>query len=187
MDGGTRRRKQVRARTRALAVLLLVVATAFGGVRAFALANAAGKDPSTLQLDGATLRVTAVEEVVGIAAADLMGGMAHNISGYVAEDQMMLNVSVEITAGAQPSAYDARSLVARAVVARTHLLPTGGSLGSGLLSARGRVDGTVTFVVPRDGAHLVLSIRGSPHSIDLASVDQVAPGHGGHDHGTTTR
>jgi hypothetical protein len=187
MDDRVDPRRQVRSRTRAIAVCLLVVATLAGGVRAFALAGAATQDPSTLQLDGATLRVTGVEQVVGIAAADLMGGMAHNISGYVADDQMMLSVSVEISAGEQPAAYDARNILARAVGARAHLLPAGGSLGSGFLSAHGRVEGTVAYVVPRDGSHLVLSVRGSPRSIDLAAVDQVAPGSGGHDHGTTTR
>ncbi|RNM12669.1 hypothetical protein [Nocardioides pocheonensis] len=191
MDGArsrTRaRRGQVRRHRRALATGLLLLATALGGVRAFALAEAAGQDPATLQIDGATLRVTGVEQVVGTAAADLMGGMAHNISGYVPQDEMMLSVSVEITAGAQPSTYEARRIVARAVGARTPLMAAGGSLGSGFLDAHGRVVGTVTFVVPRNGSHLVLSVRGSPRSIDLAAVDQVAPGHEGHDHGTTTR
>lgn len=187
MDGRVEPRNRLLTRARAIAVSLLVVATAVGGVRAFALAGASAEDPSTLQLDGATLRVTGVEKVVGIAAADLMGGMAHNISGYVGDDQMMLSVSVQISAGAQPAAYDARSILARAVGARAHLLPAGGSLGSGFLSAHGRVEGTVAYVVPRDGSHLVLSVRGSPRSIDLAAVDQVAPGAGGHDHGTTPR
>lgn len=180
-------REAWRLRASMLAACVLVLVTAVGGVRALGLARAASQDPATLQLDGTTLRVTGVEEVVGIAAADLMGGMAHNISGYVADDQMMLSVSVQVTAGEEPSTYEAGKILAQVVGAHAHLAPAGGTLGSGYLSAHGRVEGTVAFVVPRDGAHLVLSVRGSPRSIDLATVDQVAPGHGGHDHSTTPR
>lgn len=175
------------ARAPVLAACLLVVMTVAGGARALTLARAASLDPSTLQLDGVTLRVTGVDEVVGVAASDLMGGMAHNISGYVPDDEMMLSVSVEVTAGDHDAAYQARSVVVHAVGARADLVPAGGTLGSGFLSAHGRVDGTVAFVVPRDGSHLTLGVRGSPRSIDLADVDQVAPGHGGHHHATTPR
>jgi len=185
--GEARTKAPTRSAALVLALCLLVVATLVGGVRAVALAGAASDDASTLQLDGASLRVTSVDEVVGIAAADLMGGMAHNISGMVTDDQMMLDVSVRVTAGDAPATYDVRQIVARAAGSRATIVAAGGSLGSGFLSAHGRVEGSVTFVVPRNGAHLVLSVRGSPRSIDLAAVDQVAPGHAGHEHGTTPR
>jgi len=175
------------ARATAVATCVLVLVTGAGGARAVALARTASLDPSTLRLDGLTVHVVGVDEVVGVAAADLMGGMAHNISGYVPEDEMMLSVSVELTAGDEPTTYRASRIVARALGASADLSPAGGTLGSGFLSAHGRVDGTVAFVVPRDGSHLSLRVRGSSRSIPLADVDHVAPGHDGHEHGTTQR
>ena len=44
----------------------------------------------------------------------------------------------------------------------TPILPAGGSLGAGVLSAHAEVEGTVTFVVPRDGGHLVLEAPARP-------------------------
>src|SRR4051794_40832220 len=70
--GEARTKAPTRSAALMLALCLLVVATLVGGVRAVALAGAASDNASTLQLDGASLRVTSVDEVVGIAAADLM-------------------------------------------------------------------------------------------------------------------
>jgi hypothetical protein len=83
--------------------------------------------------------------------------------------------------------YRAGTIVVRASGGAGDLVPAGGTLGSGVLSAHGRVEGTVAFVVPRDGSRLRLRVRGSSQSIPLADVDQVAHGHGGHEHGPTGR
>lgn len=158
-----------------LALVLLVAAMVAGGVRAVALAHGSPDDPLTLPMDGAAVQVTGVEEVTGVAAKDLMSGMGHNISGYVSQDQMMISVALRLRAGGDGATYDVRRLVAHASGNKATLHPAGGSLGSGVLSAHAQVEGSVTFVVPRNGAHLVLGVRGSPRTVDLASVDTAAP------------
>lgn len=183
MDARTRRpgRAPVRRAGMVLAMVLLAAAACFGGFRAVALATTEPADPAALDLGGARLHVSGVEEVVGVAASDLMGGMAHNISGMVSDDQMMVLVSVSVTAGDAPASYDAKVLVARPLGSSAELHPVGGTLGSGHLSPHARIEGSVAFVVPRNGAHLVLGVRGSHRTIDLAQVDRSAPSHHEHD------
>lgn len=183
MDARTRRPRQAPVRRAALvlATFLLAVAACLGGVRAVALATTKPADPAALDLGAARLHVSGVEEVVGVAASDLMGGMAHNISGMVSDDQMMVLVSVSVTAGDAPASYDAKVLAARALGSSVELHPVGGTLGSGRLSPHARIEGSVAFVVPRNGAHLVLGVRGSHRTIDLAVVDRAVPSHHEHD------
>jgi hypothetical protein len=89
-----------------LASGLLLLATAAGGVRAADLLSAE-TDPHSLQFAGATWTVTDVSQVVGVAQQDLgMGGMAHNISGYVSDSQMMVRVSFTVAAGDHRTPFD---------------------------------------------------------------------------------
>jgi len=168
-----------RNRTSYLASGLLVVATVLGGVRAANLLTA-GDHPQTLQISGATWTVTDVAQVVGVAQRDLMSGMGHNISGYVSESQMMVRVSFLVSAGDHSAGFDPTKLRAYEVGKSTPILPSGGSLGAGVLSPHAEVEGTVTFVVPRDGGHLVLRAPGSPGDVDLTTVDEAPPGASSH-------
>ena len=154
---------------------LLLLATVAGGVRATTLLSH-HEDPRSLELAGATWTVTDVEQVVGVAQRDLMSGMGHNIGGYVSDSQMMVRVSFVISAGDHRTSFNAGWLRAYEADKSQPLLPTGGSLGSGALSAHAEVEGTVTFVVPRDGGHLVLRAPGASGDVDLTTVDQAPPG-----------
>ena len=169
------------SRSSYLASVLLLVATVVGGVRATALLTAEN-DPQSLEFAGATWTVTGVDEVVGVAQRDLMSGMGHNISGYVSDSQMMVTVSFVVSAGDQRAGFDPTQLRAYEVGRKTPILPNGGSLGTGLLSPHGQVEGTVTFVVSRDGGHLVLRAQGASGDVDLTTVDQAPPGAGSDDH-----
>ena len=171
-----------RSRTSYLASGLLLVATVAGGVRAAALLSA-DDDPESLQISGATWTVTDVTQVVGVAQRDLMSGMGHNISGYVSDSQMMIRVAFVVSAGDHGATYDPTKLRAHEVGKSTPILPTGGSLGEGRLSAQAEVEGTVDFVVPRDGGHLVLEAPGSSGEVDLTTVDEAPAGATtGHEH-----
>jgi hypothetical protein len=159
-----------------LASGLLLLATAAGGVRAADLLSAE-TDPHSLQFAGATWTVTDVSQVVGVAQQDLgMGGMAHNISGYVSDSQRMVRVSFTVAAGDHRTPFDPAQLRAYEVGHQAPIQPTGGTLGAGVLAAHAQVDGSVTFVVSRDGGHLVLRAPGSPEQVDLTTVDTAAPG-----------
>jgi hypothetical protein len=161
----------------------LLVAAVVGGVRAADLASSLDNGSRSFEMAGASWRVTDVDEVVGVSKRDLMsgmGGMGHNIGGLVTDDQMMIKVSLAVTGGDHGTSFNAGWLRAYEAGSTTPILPTGGSLGSGALSAHAIVEGTVTFVVPRDGGHLVLRGRGTSHVVDLTTVDQ-AP-HGAYDH-----
>ena len=181
---GTRTAPARPSRPPYLASGLLLVATLLGGVRATSLMAHAGDDPGSLRIAGATWHVTDVEQVVGVAQRDLMSGMGHNISGYVPDDEMLVKVSVVINAGDHPAAFSADWLRAYEAGSRTPLSPAGGSLGSGDLRAHATVEGSVTFVVARDGGHLVLQGKGSSQTLDLTTIDQAPPGSGagGHHH-----
>ena len=169
------------SRSSYLASGLLLVATVVGGVRATALLTA-NDDPQSLEIAGATWTVIDVNQVVGVAQRDLMSGMGHNISGYVSDSQMMVTVSFVVSAGDQRAGFDPTQLRAYEVGRKTPILPNGGSLGAGVLSPHGQVEGTVTFVVSRDGGHLVLRAPGASGDVDLTTVDQAPPGTGNNDH-----
>jgi hypothetical protein len=171
-----------RNRSSYLASGLLLLATVFGGIRATSLLTSQ-TDPDSLQIAGATWTVTDVSQVVGVAQRDLMSGMGHNIGGFVSDSQMMVRVSFVISAGDHRTTFDPSKLRAYEVGKKAPIPPMGGSLGSGVLLAHAHVDGTVTFVVPRDGSHLVLRAPGASHDIDLTTVDQAPTGAGAdHEH-----
>ena len=52
-----------------------------------------------------------------------------------------------------------------------------------MLPPHADVEGTVTFVVSRDGGHLILRAPGSSNDVDLTTVDQAPAGTGAdHEH-----
>ena len=166
-----------------LLTVLLVVVTLLGGWRV-AASTSSRHDPSTLQLDGTTVRVTHVERVTGLTPEDL-SGMSHGIQGLIQDDQTMLRVSVVISAGERATTYDAGNLLLRGAASPHVVRPVGGSVGRGTLGAHASIEGAVSFVVPRSGARYVLHAVGSPESVPLLKVDQAPRGAGhmdmGHD------
>jgi hypothetical protein len=156
--------------------VLLIAATLLGGVRVAALVTR--PDPMTLQMGRTTMAVTHVEQVTGLTADDL-SGMSHGIQGLVQDDQAMLRVSLTVSAGSHATDFDISRLRLHSSASRTALLPVGGSVGRGHLSAHARVDGAVSFIVPRNGARFVLRGLGATQSVPLTKVD-LAPASAGH-------
>src|SRR4051794_24599766 len=155
---------------------LLVAATLVGALRVTTLVHPA--DPSILQVGRTTIHVSHVEQVTGLTPDDL-SGMAHGIQGLVEEDQAMLRVSLTLSAGRLATDFDVSRLRLHSSASRVPLLPIGGSVGHGHLSAHARVDGAISFIVPRDGARFSLGSLGSTGSIGLAKVG-TAPAGAGH-------
>ncbi len=176
-----------RARWAVLAVIVLIAATAYGGHRALGLMDAPAESASTLELGGAQVQLLSAEEVVGVAASDLMSGMGHNISGWVAEDQMMVQVWLRVSTDDQAAGYDSAQLRAYRRGSPNPLRPVSGTLGNGVLAAHAVVEGSVSFVVPRDWTHLTLGATGSDRSIDIPALPAApgssgTPAPGGEDH-----
>jgi len=153
---------------------LLVLATLLGAWRVTASA-VDRHDPMTLRAGGTTVTVSHVERVTGLSADDL-GGMAHGIQGLVEDDKTMLRVSVTISAGNHATAYDPGNLRLYSSASKRAILPVGGSIGAGRLAAHSRIEGAISFVVPRNGASFVLRSSGSAQSVSLTHVDKAAPG-----------
>ena len=177
MDQLVQRRGAGETRWTMLLVALLLAATAYGGYRAVSSMNAihdpaalGGDAPATLRLGDARVEVVAAEEVVGVAGSDLMGGMGHNISGWVKADQMMVQVWLRVSTGDRPGDYDPTQLRAYATGSPTPILPASGSLGTGTLTPHSMVEGSVSFVVPRTETRLSLSSTTSGYSIDIPAV-----------------
>ena len=163
---------------------LLVAATLLGAWRVSG-SSSDREDPVTLRLGEATVAVTHVERVTGLTADDL-GGMTHGIQGLVPDDQTMLRVSLMLTAGNRPAAYDPADLWIERSGTGREIRPVGGALGRGSLSAGASVSGAVSFVVPRSGASYDLHATGTVGAIPLGTVGAAPPAsdHAG-DQGTT--
>ena len=166
------------SRTVVLLALLLVAATTYGGLRVATGASRApvGEDVPTLAVGHATFRITHVERVDGLTNTDL-SGMGHGIQGLVLDDSSMIRVSVTVSAGSDPTAFDASRLrlLRHGMPAQA---PLGGSVGHGTLRPRASVEGAVAFVVPRDGARLRLGALGTTAAVALGRIDDAPPGAG---------
>ncbi|MEO6144760.1 MAG: hypothetical protein ABIP19_12345 [Dermatophilaceae bacterium] len=170
---------------RAVALIVAVlVGTALGGWRAASMA--AGKpDPSTLVVNGVSYTVTHAEQVKGLSDSDL-GGMSHGIQSLVSDDKALITVTLAVTAGDSPSSYDASVLRAFATGSAVAISPVGGTLAPGQLSAQARIEGSLSFVVPRDGAQLTLRAPHDSREVPLLQVDVAPSGAAEHPHPSTT-
>ena len=164
-----------------MVALLVFAATALGGWRVAAM-TAPKPDPMTLQMGGATFTVTHVEQVAGLTDADL-GGMSHGVQSLVTNDKALVRVTLTVAAGDSGTSYDARGLQVFGARSGAAVLPSGGSLGHGRLVAHARIEGTLSFVVPRKGQQLTLRAPTGAAQVPLLEVDQ-APGGapGSHNH-----
>jgi hypothetical protein len=160
--------------------VLVVLAMGLGVMRFVAL-RAPVVDASTIVVDGATYRVAGAEQVQGLSDADL-SGMAHGIQDLVTADKALVTVSVVVSAGDSPVTFDPSQLEVFERGSSTPIPAVGATLSGGPLDPHVSLEGAVSFVVPRDGSHLVLRAPGQSHSVDLLQVDVSTPGSVGHSH-----
>jgi hypothetical protein len=162
----------------ALLAVLAMACVAIGGWQALTL-------PSTptgpaIRLGDAEVTITHVERVTGLTSQD-MAGMGHGIQGLVRDDSTLVRVSVVVSAGRDGASFDATRL--RLVASGHRLPPLGASIGRSRLQPHGRLEGAVSFVVPRNGAALALGATGTPATLPLGHVDDAPPSTGeDHDH-----
>ncbi|KRC89745.1 hypothetical protein ASE25_09345 [Terrabacter sp. Root85] len=143
-----------RGRTIVLA-LLVAVGLVLGGWHTRAVL-AGPPDPTVLTVGGVSFRVTGAEEVTGLSDADL-GGMSHGVNGLVTSDKALVRVVLTVTAGDVDTTYDATALRAIASGQPSGAAPLAGSLPlRGRLAAHAHLEGSLSYVLPRDGSHVVL-------------------------------
>jgi len=171
----------VRAVTLIVTVLL---GTALGGWRAVSMA-ATQPDPSTLVVNSVSYHVTHVEQVKGLSDSDL-GGMSHGVQSLVSDDKALITVTLVVTAGDTPSSYDASVLQAFATGSSVAVPPVGGTLAPGRLSAHAHIEGSLSFVVPRNGAQIALRAPNDDREVPLLQVDNAPVGSADHAHPSTT-
>jgi hypothetical protein len=166
---------------RAVALIVMVlVGTALGGWRAVSMA-APKPDPSTLVVNSVSYTVTHAEQVKGLSDADL-GGMAHGVQSLVSDDKALITVTLVITAGDSPGSYDASMFRAFAAGSSVGVPPVGGTLAPGLLRTQAHIEGTLSFVVPRNGAQIALRAPNNSREVPLLQVDDAPAGTAGHPH-----
>jgi hypothetical protein len=155
--------------------LLLGAATLLGGLRVAALLGTPD-GPLTVSGGDARFTVTHVEQVAGLTDSDL-DGMSHGVQSLVPDGQALIRVDLTVTAGDSETAYDATRLEAVAVGAAGGIVPVAGSLPlRGRLAAHASLEGSLSYVVPRNGSRLVL--QAGSREIPLGSVDEAtATGH----------
>ena len=170
-------------RPQVLLTVLLAVLTGVGGWHV-ALRAATQLAGPTLQVGAATYEVTHVERVTGLAEADL-GGMAHGVQGMVRDDQTLVRVSVIVSAGSRGASYDPQVLRLHSSSSAAELVAVGGSLLPGRLLPHGHVEGSLSYVVARDGAQLTLHATGSRTQLPLLRTDRAPRGAGHHMSGSS--
>jgi hypothetical protein len=148
--------------------LMVAAATAFGGWQAVNL-SADRRDPRVLHVGGSTFTVTHVEQVNGLSDVDV-GGMTHGIQGFVAGDQLMIRVSLTVSSGSKSVAYQPQLLQAFRTGAKQGVAPAGGSLPGGQLPAHARIEGVLSYLVPRDGAQFALRAVNGTEQVPLLRV-----------------
>jgi len=163
-------------------IAAVMVATALGGWRAVSMA-ATGPGPSTLVVNGVSYTVIHAEQVKGLSDADL-GGMAHGVQSLVSDDKALITVTLVVAAGDSPSSYDASVL--RAFASGPAVTPVGGTLSPGRLGARAQIEGSLSFIVPRNGAQVTLRAPGDSREVPLLQVDNAPAGAGQHPHPSAT-
>jgi hypothetical protein len=161
-------------------VAAVLACTVLGGWRAVSMA-APKPGSSTLVLNGVSYTVTHAEQVSGLSDADL-GGMSHGIQGLVTNDKAVVKVTLVAQAGDSPISYDASVLRTFATGSTIGVAPAGGTLNPGRLSAHARMEGSLSFIVPRNSAQLALRAPGDSREVRLLQVDDAPAGATPHQH-----
>jgi hypothetical protein len=162
--------------------IIVAAGVVLGGWRAHAML-AEPPDPMSLTVGDVTFRVSEALEVTGLSDADL-GGMSHGVQSLVSDDRALIRVAVTVTAGDSDTSYDATGLTASAAGASSTsaTAPIAGSLPlRGRLAAHSHLEGSLSYVVPRNGAHIVLGSGAGERSVPLLYVS-TTDGRGGHAH-----
>lgn len=164
---------------RALLLLGLVLVAALGCWRLVVISRPVS-EASVLTDRGVTYSVTHVEQVTGLSGDDL-AGMGHGIQGLVSDDKVLIRISMTVRAGSASRTYDPRVLTIADGAGGIPISPVGGSLAPGGLGAGAQIEGSLAFVVPRNGHHFRLHAPRNTNGIDLLTVDlapTAAPAHG---------
>lgn len=149
--------------------LLLVGGLVLGGWHTRAVL-AAPPDPTVLTVGGVSFRVMEAEQVAGLTDADL-GGMSHGVNGLVTSDKALVRVGLSVTAGDTDTTYDATVLTAVVAGQPSGASPIAGSLPvKGRLAAHAHLEGSLSYVLPRDGAHVVLTAGPGTPQVSLLYV-----------------
>lgn len=170
---------------RAVALIAAVLfGTALGGWRVASMVGTE-PDPSTLVVNGVSYTMTHAEQIQGLSDTAL-GGNSHGIQSLVTDDKALISVNLVISTGDSPSSYDAGVLRVFAAHSPVGVSPVGGILAPGRLGANARIEGFLSFVVPRKGGRFALGALGDPRAVPLLQVDQAPAGAGQHQHPSTT-
>jgi hypothetical protein len=103
--------------------------------------------------------------------------MSHGVQSLVSDDKALVRVAMTVTAGDEDTDYDASVLHAVAEGQTTGVQPAGGSLPvHGRLAAHSRLEGSLSYVLPRGSARVVLTTGGSASQVPLLYL---SPGEGG--------
>ena len=115
-------------------------------------------------------------KIAGLTAKDLSGA-THGIQNLVRPDQVQVQVAVELTnLRNHPVAYAPDQFRLVSTRSSTPLSVFATSLQPNTLQPEASLDGTLTFVAPRNGAKLILEFRDQgrarPIRIDLGRIDR---------------
>ncbi len=157
----------------ALVALVVLGAATLGAWR---VSGALASTPGSRSLAGGGMTVTVVDarSITGLSDHDL-GGMAHGVQGLVTRGRALVQVSLVLRGGSRATHYDTTALEAVQAGSTTGVRPVGGTLARGTLAAHGRVEGTVSYVVPRNGAAFRLRLGHGGREIPLLRVGRAAP------------
>ncbi len=154
--------------------MIVVLVAAMLGAWRVASAFAVTPSPSSLVVGDVTYTVVRAEQVTGLTQAD-MAGMNHGINSLVTSDKALVRVNVLISANDAAASYDPAVLRLYADGSSTGIEPVGGTLTAGTLQPHGNLEGAVSFVVPRDGARLVLRTTVGDREVPLLQLDVAGP------------
>ncbi len=165
-------------------IVAVLVGAALGGWRAASMAETK-PDPSTLVVNGVSYTVTHAQQIQGLSDSAL-GGNSHGIQSLVTDDKALISVNLVITTGDSPSPYDPGVLRVFAAGSPAGVSPVGGILAPGHLKAKTRIEGFLSFVVPRKGGRFALGTSGDSREVPLVQVDLAPAGAGQHAHTSDT-
>src|SRR5205085_3930490 len=103
--------------------------------------------------------VQSADKIAGLTAKDL-AGVTHGIQDLIRPDQVQVQVAVELTnLRNHPVAYTSDQFRLASTKSSTPLSVVATSLQPNALQPKASIDGTLTFVAPRNGARLVVEFR----------------------------
>lgn len=167
---------------RALLLLGVVLIAALGCWRLVVISRPVSAS-DVLTDRGVTYSVAHVEQVTGLSGDDL-AGMGHGIQGLVSDDKVLIRISMIVRAGPVARTYDPRVLTIADGAGGIPISPVGGSLAPGGLGAGAQIEGSLAFVVPRNGHDFRLHAPGNANGIDLLTVDLAPTAAPAHEHAT---